>query len=458
MMLNPQTRKTVKTIFAEGKELHNKKNHFLHTNITGWVANNNRSFYTKDINADNRFRKNMFKDTGIKSAICVPLCIEDSIFGTLLLLNKKNHSIFSGDDLDILEKLADIASPFMRDVQKIREYFVTPLPRQTLLRKYESFGMLGKSKKFIELLQSIEAAARSSVRILLEGESGTGKELVAKAIHKLGSRSQNKFLALDCGTIPASLIESELFGHVKGAFTGAAEAHKGILQEAHGGTLFMDEINNLPLEMQTKFLRFLQEGEIRPLGSNQVYKVDVRIITASSISLSELVGKQKFREDLFYRLNVYPIRIPSLNERHEDIPLLANCFVKKFSEQQNKQAESFHGIILDFIKKRNWKGNIRELENFVERLVTLAPAEMKILEVKILPTEFQKEWQRLMRIDHTIPTGRSLVESLAEYEEKIIRSVLMECNWNQSKVARILKISEHSIRYKMQKLGIKKSI
>ena len=199
MMLNPQTRKTVKTIFAEGKEIHNKKNHFLHTNITGWVANNNRSFFTKDINADNRFRKNLFKDTEIKSAICVPLCIEDSIIGALLLLNKKNHGIFSGDDLDILEKLADIASPFMRDVQKIREYFVTPLPRQTLLRKYESFGMLGKSKKFIELLQSIEAAARSTVRVLLEGESGTGKELVAKAVHKLSSRSQNKFLALDNG-------------------------------------------------------------------------------------------------------------------------------------------------------------------------------------------------------------------------------------------------------------------
>jgi transcriptional regulator with GAF, ATPase, and Fis domain len=456
MMLNPNTRETIKTIYAKGKELHDKKYHFVHTNISGWVIKNNQSFQTRNIQSDNRFQKNLFKDTGIKAAICVPLRIEAGIIGTLLLLNKSGQT-FTEDDLDILKKLAGIASPFLRDVQKIQEYFVTPLPRQTLLRKYESFGMLGKSKKFVELLQSIEAASRSSVRILLEGESGTGKELVAKAIHKLSSGNQNKFLALDCGTIPASLIESELFGHVKGAFTGASAPHKGLLEEASGGTLFMDEINNLPLEMQTKFLRFLQEGEIRPLGSNQVHKVDVRIIAASSISLGELVDNQQFREDLFYRLNVYPIRIPPLNERRDDIPLLADYFIKRFSAQQNKQAGSFQGILLDFIRQRNWKGNIRELENFIERLVTLAPAGTKVLEAKILPKEFQKEWQKFISIDQTIPESRSLGESLAEYEEKLIRSVLIECNWNQSKAARVLKISEHAIRYKMQKLGIKRS-
>ena len=219
IMLNPKTHQTVKTIFAEGKELRDKKYHFLHTNITGWVITNNRSFLTKNIQADNRFQKNLFEDIDIKSGICVPLRIEASIIGTLLMLNKSDKDIFSEDDLDIIEKLADIVSPFLRDVQKIQEYFATPLPRQPLLHKYEAFGMLGRSKKFVELLQSIEAAGRSTVRVLLEGESGTGKELVAKAIHRLGSRNQSKFLVLDCGTIPASLIESELFGHVKGAFT-----------------------------------------------------------------------------------------------------------------------------------------------------------------------------------------------------------------------------------------------
>jgi Nif-specific regulatory protein len=458
MMLNPRTHQTVKTIFAEGNESRNKKNHFLHTNITGWVINNNRAFLTRDIHSDKRFQKNLFKNLEIRSAICVPLRIETSIIGTLLLLSKTNQNIFSEVDLDILGKLADIASPFLRNVQIIEEFFIAPLPKQTLIRKYEVFGMLGKSKKFIELLQSIESASRSKVRILLEGESGTGKELVAKAIHKLSPRSQFKFLVLDCGTIPPGLIESELFGHVKGAFTGASTDHKGLLEEANGGTLFMDEINNLPLEMQSKFLRFLQEGEIRPLGSNQVRKVNVRIIAASSVVLRELVEKQQFREDLFYRLNVYPISIPSLNERREDIPLLANHYIRKFSKEQNKATESFHGFLLDFIRQRNWEGNIRELENFVERLITLAPVNIKILEPGILPLEFQKEWQKIKKTGQTASTSRSLGESLAEYEEKIIYNVLVECNWNQSKAARMLRISEHAIRYKIKKLGIKKII
>ncbi len=456
MMLNPRTRQTVKTIFAESKEPRDKKNHFLHTNITGWVINNNRPFLTGEIHSDNRFQKNLFKNIDIGSAVCVPLHTEGRIIGTLLLINKMNQGSFSTDDLDILGKLADIASPFLGNVQKLEEYFITPLPKQTLIRKYEAFGMLGKSKKFIELLKSIEAAARSKVRVLLEGGSGTGKELVARAIHNLSPRSQCKFLALDCGTIPASLIESELFGYVKGAFTGAAAPHKGLLEEADGGTLFLDEINNLPLEMQSKFLRFIQEGEIRPLGSNQVKKVDVRIIAASSIALRELVENKQFREDLFYRLNVYPISVPSLNERHEDIPLLANHYLNKFSKEQSKKAESFHGLLLDYMEKRDWKGNIRELENFVERLITLAPANIKILEPVILPQEYQEEWKKMKRTVHVSSTSHSLNQILAEYEEKLIYDVLAECNWNQSRAARILGISEHAIRYKMKKLGIKK--
>jgi transcriptional regulator with GAF, ATPase, and Fis domain len=454
MMLNPQTRQTIKTIYAEGKEIQNRKCHFVHTNISGWVIQNNRSFLTQDIQSDSRFQKNLFKNIGVKSAICIPFRIEASLVGTLLMLNKTGSQPFSENDLDILEKLADIASPFLRNVQKIQQFFITALPKQTLLKKYKAFGLFGKSKKFIELLQAIEAAARSIVRILLEGESGTGKELVARAIHQTSTRSQNKFIALDCGTIPANLIESELFGHVKGAYTGAATAHKGLLEEAHGGTLFMDEITNLPLEMQSKFLRFLQEGEIRPLGSNQPRQVDVRIISASSVPLSELVEKQQFREDLFYRLNVYPISVPSLNERREDIPLLTNHFIKKFSQQQNKQVESFHGTMLDFMKQRSWKGNIRELENFIERLVTLAPTDMNVLETTILPKEFQKEFRKIKKMEQINHIDRSLRESLEEYEEKLIRTALIECDWNQSKAARLLKISEPAIRSKMKKLGI----
>jgi transcriptional regulator with GAF, ATPase, and Fis domain len=455
MMLNPLTHQTVKTVFRGSKEISERKYHFLHTNISGWVIDNNRPFITDDIQTDLRFRKAIFKDTDIKSVIGMPIRIEAVLTGTLIMLNKSGSKSFSKDDLEILVKLADIASPFLNNVQKIQTYFNTPLSTQSLLKKYEIFGLLGKSKAFVELLQTIEAAARSPVRVLLEGESGTGKELIARAIHKNSNRSPNKFLAIDCGAIANHLIESELFGHVKGSFTGAISDRKGLLEEADGGTLFMDEITNLSFDMQAKILRVLQEGEVRPVGSNQMHKVDVRIITASSSPLKGLVEKQKFREDLFYRLNVYPIVVPTLNDRREDIPLLANSFLKKFSEQQNKKIESMHGIILDFIKQHNWPGNIRELENFIERLVTLTPDEMKIIEPSVLPNEYQQEVKKIKRTNEPHPVNRPLNVYLSEYEEKLIRNALINCQWNQSKTARTLQISEHALRYKMQKLGIK---
>src|SRR3972149_7344113 len=321
MMINPKTRNTIKTIFAE-KNRDDEQNHFVHTNISGWVILNNSSLLSPDIKSDNRFRKKLFDKAMAKSAICVPFRIENIIIGTLLLLNNESNCSFTVREFSLIEKFSAIVSPSMHCSQDIARYFISPLPKQVLLNKYAVLGLLGKSKKFIELLQAIEAAARCDVRILLEGESGTGKELVARAVHKLSSRSQNKFVAIDCGAIQPNLVESELFGHIKGAFTGASVDRKGLLEEANGGTLFMDEINNLPVDMQSKLLRVLQDEEIRPVGSNQIRKVNVRIITASSYSLQKLVTEKNFREDLYYRLNVYPIFVPSLNERVEDIPML----------------------------------------------------------------------------------------------------------------------------------------
>jgi transcriptional regulator with PAS, ATPase and Fis domain len=230
-----------------------------------------------------------------------------------------------------------------------------------------------------------------------------------------------------------------------------------LLEEANGGTFFMDEINNLPIELQAKFLRFLQESEIRPIGSNETSKIDVRIIAASSVSLKQIVEEQKFREDLFYRLYVYPISVPSLNERCEDIPLLANYFLKKYSLGQKKKIEMFNEEILDFLKCHSWSGNIRELQNFVERMVTLAPSEMQIIDASILPIEYREEWQEVEAISPKYDTSNSLEKNILDYERKLINKVLKECNWNQSKAARQLNISEHTIRYKMNKLGIRRT-
>jgi transcriptional regulator with GAF, ATPase, and Fis domain len=455
MMINPKTQNTIKTLYPE-RNAGDLKNNVVHTNISGWVILNKTSFLSPDIKSDFRFRKKLFDNVNAKSAICVPFRAENNIIGTILLLNKEDNCTFSENDLSLIEKFCGIVSPFLDSVQSISQYFIAPLPQESLLKKYEANGLIGKSGKFIQLLQTIESATRCDVRVLLDGQSGTGKELIAKAIHQHSSRNHKKFIAIDCGAIQPNLIESELFGHIKGAFTGANFSRKGLLADANGGSFFMDEINNLPLELQAKFLRFLQESEIRPIGSNQTSKVDVRIIAASSVSLKQLVEEQKFREDLFYRLYVYPISVPSLNERSEDIPLLANYFLKKYSHEQKKKTEMFNEEMLDFLKQHLWSGNIRELENFIERLVTLAPLEMQVIDACILPPDFREEWQKVEAISPQYDQGNSLKNNLTQYEKKVIIKLLNECNWNQSEAARQLKISEYSIRYKMNKLGIKK--
>ncbi len=456
MMLNPRTQETVKTIIKNGEEVSHPRYRSVQNQVTGWILKNKEPFLAPDIKTDARFRRIRQDDFPIWSVLGIPLRVEGTFIGALILLNKNIEDEFNELDLTFLSKLAFIAVPYLRNVQKIQEYFEAPLPEAALLARYEPLGLLGKSRPFIELLQAMEAAAACDVRVLLQGDSGTGKELIAKAIHKFSARSSGPFVAIDCGAIPAHLLESELFGHVKGAFTGAATDRKGLFQEADQGTLFMDEIANLPLEMQAKLMRVLQEREVRPLGSNMVRKIDVRIITASSRSIKDLIREKKFREDLYYRIYVYPIHIPSLNDRGKDIPLLANHFLRKFAEQQTKQTERFHPDIIEFMKNRNWNGNIRELENFVERLVTLASQNMKILSREILPADLKEEMRRVRFGYDETQIAKSLPVRLAEYEDELIRQALTEHNWNQSRAARSLGIPVQTIRNKMDRLGIEK--
>jgi Nif-specific regulatory protein len=456
MMINPRTHQTMKTVFTEGEDIAEQKYHALHTSISGWVIKNNLPLISSNIKSDNRFRSSVFKDLPAESALCVPLMCENIVIGTLSLLDKKTATVFSEADLSYLQKLALIISPFLRNVQKIEQYFTVPIPGRTLLNKYEVFGLLGKSKKYVELLQAVEAAAHCDVRVLLEGESGVGKELIARAIHNCSERSGNKFIAVDCGAIPEKLIESELFGHVKGAYTGATMTRAGLFSEANNGTLFMDEITNLPLDLQAKLLRVLQEGEIRPLGSNTTHRVNVRVITAASIPLREQVENKKFREDLFYRLFVYPIHVPSLAERQEDIPLLANHFLQKFSKQQNKKIETFHEQVIDLMKYHQWTGNIRELENFVERMVTLTVQDRKQIDVSLLPREYSSELKNLKQQQVKVQKTKLLSENLADYEKELMRQALIRYDWNQTAAAGALGIHESTLRYKMKKYHLKK--
>ncbi len=447
MMINPRTQNTIKTVFKGGHET-DLRYQALHAQVCGWVIKNNRALLSPNIQEDPRFRKDSFKELSVKSVMCAPLRAEGAIIGSILLLNKNHDNEFGESDQSYLEKLVAIAAPFLRNVQRIQEYFVAPLPEAALLAKYEKLGLLGKSRKFVELLQAIEAAARCDVRVLLEGQTGTGKELIARAIHSASTRSTNPFVAIDCGAIPENLLESELFGHVKGAFTGAMSDRKGLLEEADQGTLFMDEIANLPMEMQAKFMRVLQEGEVRPLGSNKSRKVDVRIISASSDPLRKMMESHRFREDLFYRLYVYPIFVPPLVERSEDIPLLARHLLDRCNRHMGKQITDFAPPAMAMLQKYQWPGNVRELANVVERAVVIATGAEITPDLLPLPASSADA-------SDEIPIGASLEEALHKFKRQFIAKTLKHTENNQSQAARLLKIQRTYLSRLIKELGLK---
>ena len=299
-------------------------------------------------------------------------------------------------------------------------------------------GIIGKSKPMQMLYDTIEKTKNNKATILIHGESGTGKELVARAIHYNSKFSSSPFVPVNCGAIPEQLLESELFGHVKGAFTGAVSNRAGFFQAAHGGTLFLDEITNASLLVQAKLLRAIQEKEITMLGDTKSQKIDVRIITASNSDIQEMVLNKTFREDLFYRLNVITINIPPLRERKEDIEILIDNFNSKFSKENSKKVLKINSNIKSILVNYMWPGNVRELENFMHRLVIMSedavtiddiPAYMKMKVPKLLSTEN---------------------ETLAEVEKRHIDKVLKSVDNNKTKAAEILGIDRKTLRQKLK--------
>ena len=456
LMLNPDTRETMKTLYKDGKSIEQKGYQDIHIHVGGWITSKSKPFLSPNIQKDDRFVKGLFDSVPVKSVAGVPLIIEGITIGALILLFQKPSDLRDLQTVSLLENMAAVSAPFLRNAQKIRQYFDSSLPESSLLVKYKNAGLYGKSTKFIEMLNAIEAATKCDIRVLLDGKTGTGKELIARAIHKFSSRTDGPFVAIDCGAIPSNLLESELFGHKRGAFTGAHSDRQGLLLETNRGTLFMDEINNLPYTMQSKLLRVLEEGEVRPIGSDKSVKTDVRIIAASSVPLKQLVENDLFREDLFFRLHVYPIHIPDLMERQEDIALLASHFLHQFAKRQNKNVQNFHEEVIDFMKQHNWNGHIRELENFVERIVTITPADASTVDPSFFPPDLKKELEIFREEMNSEKQSESIKEQLDKYEAEIIKKTLIECGWNQSKAARKLQISEGNIRNKISLLNIKR--
>jgi len=322
------------------------------------------------------------------------------------------------------------------DKLKIRRSGRTTLDKVVPVHK----GFIGRSKVMQRIFIAIDKAASTSATVLITGESGTGKELAARAIHYGSSRSSAPFVPVNCGGIPESLLESELFGHVKGAFTGATESRAGFFHAADGGTIFLDEVSDMSLAMQVKLLRVLQDKEICMVGSSRARKVDVRILAATNKNLHELVKKDSFREDLFYRLNVITIFMPPLRERDDDILLLARNFVVKFAAEVDKPAPRFSDKALQSLRNYDWPGNVRELENVVQRLVVMTDGDL--IEVPDLPC--------LMRFSALQKTG--FTRTLAEVEAEYISNVLASVEGNKTHAAEILGIDRKTLRQKLKKI------
>jgi two-component system response regulator HydG len=302
-----------------------------------------------------------------------------------------------------------------------------------------SFGLVGESEAMHRLYNELAKAAATSATVLITGESGTGKELVARGIHYHGTRARAPFVPINCGGIPESLLESELFGHVKGAFTGATESRAGFFQAADGGTVFLDEISETSLAMQVKLLRVLQDKEIRMVGGSQQVKVDVRIIAATNKKLLDLVCRQLFREDLYFRINVIAIDVPPLRERGDDVILLARHFVLKYAEELGKEPPRFSGGVLDALRSYHWPGNVRELENVIHRLLVMN--ESGTVDVSDLPS--------VMRF--SVGNGLGPLRTLAEVEAEHVRSVLESVNGNKTQAARVLGIDRKTLREKLRR-------
>ncbi|MFZ1081780.1 MAG: sigma-54 dependent transcriptional regulator [Candidatus Kryptoniota bacterium] len=304
-------------------------------------------------------------------------------------------------------------------------------------------SVVGKSEKMVRVFKIIGRAAPTNSNILIQGESGTGKELVARAIHLNSLRADKPFIPISVAAIPEQLLEAELFGHEKGAFTGALFARDGLFTEAEGGTLFLDEVGEIPLLLQPKLLRALQEHEVRRIGSSVSKIVDVRIIAATNRKLEELVAEKLFREDLFYRLSVIRIELPSLRERKDDIPLLVEYFINKYNQLHNKQVKGISDEVLEALERFEWRGNVRELENFIDRTIALSTGSILSLADTELPTTrlTDKTWAE------KVPTNLSIEEVEVEY----IKHVLRTCNNNYVQAAKILKIDKSTLYRKLGK-------
>lgn len=412
-------------------------------------ARNRNLVVTDDARSDSRFKSSESVNLQqIRSVLSVPIADESRVFGALYLDNRNSGNRFAPRVVRFVEILADLSAIAFRNAETFAEMTETQNTLSSRLSHFTRFDeIIGRSRPMVDLLKTLEKVAQTEFPVLLLGESGTGKELVTRAIHRASSRAAGPFVAQNCAAIPAELLESEFFGHTRGAFTGAAGARDGLIRQAHGGTLFLDEIADLDIRLQSKLLRVLEEGRVRPLGSQQDFAVNFRLISATSIDLQSAVKSGRLRRDLYYRLNVVTLFIPPLRERVSDLELLIQYFVEKHRAGAGGKELRFSREALRYLQKLPWRGNVRELEHFVKRALILSPRPL--VELDDLPRFLDQDLQEDIRVQ--LPVGQM---TLQEMEEGAIREALRRTGGNKAQAAVMLGIHRNALLRRIEKLEL----
>jgi transcriptional regulator with GAF, ATPase, and Fis domain len=456
--------------------------------FAGAALRSGQSEKIDDPQSDPRFYSEVDRKTGVttKSLLVAPLLTDDGRLGVIEAVNPRGGGTFTDTDLALLEKLARSIGIAVKNARRFREIKSSAeqlqaqigVLRRDLARRDRFTEIIGASPAMVEVFRLMEGAAFSSIPVLIEGETGTGKELVARGIHRASSRAEAPFVAINCAALPEALLESELFGHRRGAFTGANDDQAGLFRAARGGVIFLDEIGEMPIAMQAKLLRVVEENEVTPVGDTRPSKVDVRVISATNRDLKAALAARAFRQDLYYRLAAFPIRLPSLRQRPEDIPLLAARFLELASERHHKSLRGFDPSAVDLLSRADWLGNVRELQNEIERVVALAANSETItadhLSPALRPAKVSGGVAASSRAvlspgrenhasapfaqtfsEHNPSATTSLEDARASYEARYISQVLGEHGGNVSHAAIALRVSRVALQKKMKRYGLR---
>ena len=422
----------------------------------GWAYDHKQLLYRPELPDKHQFfEDDHFLKEGLRSVVYIPLLTKRNVLGTFQVASGFSHQ-YSESDLGFLLHIAKQLAMALENTLAYEEIkrLTEQLTRENVYLREEVKGncnyeeIIGGSPELKKVLKGIDRVAQTEATVLINGETGTGKELFARAIHQCSQRNRRPLIKVNCAALPVGLVESELFGHEKGAFTGALQRKIGKFELAHNGTIFLDEIGDIAAETQVKLLRVLQEQEFERVGGNETIKVNVRVIVATNRDLQAAVDQQTFRADLFYRLNVFPIKVPSLRERREDIPILAQYFVDKYAKLLVKPIEGIHPATMEKLIQYSWPGNIRELQNVIERGVILCEGRGLFIE---------EEWACLTGT--TVSHPEQVATTLEEVERNYIFKVLQQTRWvigGKKGAAEILNLHPNTLRGRLIKLGIKK--